>query len=734
MLKQLLILFVLLVFQKGFSHTNPPLRKDISVMIAEAGSYLIKLECDKSLDLAKKALGQAYRIKNYELVCKAYNIIGLNFEELSDYKKSIQFYNKGLVYANTISNDTLKYWLHNNLGNVYCYQKINFQKGLEHYKKGLYYSNKIHKPIEIMYCNLNIARAYFDVKDFNKGLPFLKKAEKIATNSEELEAKILLYSLLGSYHTYKNNFEKAELHFVKALQLCNIEKSDYLEINTSEVYKDFSKLYLKTNDYQNAYFYLNKYQELKNKIYSDKRSKAINTAGLNVELEEYKRQIDKIESEKFAQKINLQQSKIVLFLFTLVSIVLLLLLYTLNKNNRFKKKINNELTIANQELKIAVEKAEEASKIKTQFVSTISHELRTPLYGVVGITNMILDEHKELRNSPYINSLKFSAKYLLSLVNDILQINKMEENKIVLENLTFNISDELNNVLSSLQFLANKNNNKLKYEIDTAIPEFLIGDKFRLSQILMNLVSNSLKFTKNGKVFIHIELVKVVGKINHIKFQIKDNGIGIALEDQDIVFEKFVQVDRKEDDYQGTGLGLSIVKRLIELFGSTINIKSKKGEGTTLSFTIGFEMDLLKSNQIITDYEVDLTSSQIFNILVVEDNKINHMVTKKIIEKNNYKCQVVDDGLIALKLLKKENFDVILMDLNMPIINGFETSRKIREIGINTPIVALTAFAKEEVIDDIIASGMNDIIIKPFEPIKLFQTICNQINKSKLSQ
>lgn len=731
MFQRLSFLFVLLASQLAFGQSEKVTNKDVMLLIAKSGDYLTNLECGNSLNLAKKALNAAHIIEDNQLIARSYNLIGINFEEFSDYQKAISFYYKGLDYANLTSNDTLKYGLNINLGNVYCYRKVNFKSGIKHYLKGLDLAYKIKDEPKIKYARLNLASAYFAVGDYKNGFPYLKSIEKSINETDELEAKLSMNSLFGSYYANINENEKAEAYFKEALRLCSENKEAFVETHALEVYDDFSRFYFKIKEYKNAYLYLDKYNELKDKIYNDKRTNGAKMAGTQIELDEYKRQIDKIESEKYIQNLNIKQSKIVVILFIVVLLVLLLLLYTLFKNNRFKKKINYELTIANQELLAAKEKAEEASKLKTQFVSTISHELRTPLYGVVGITNMILDEHKELINSPYINSLKFSAKYLLSLVNDILQINKIEENKIVLESLTFNIADEINTVLSSLQFIANKNKNKLKCEIDTAIPEFLIGDKLRLSQILMNLLSNALKFTKNGKVIISTDLVRVDGKMNYIRFQVKDNGIGIAKDDQAKIFEKFVQVDRKEDDYQGTGLGLSIVQSLIQLFDSEIILESREGEGTTFTFTIAFEADSIKSNNIIRDYEVDLTSSEIFKILVVEDNKINQMVTKKIIEGNNFKCQVVDDGLIALKLLKKETFDVILMDLNMPIINGFDTSRKIREIGISTPIVALTAFSKEEVIEEVIASGMNDIIIKPFEPVRLFQVIVNQINKTK---
>jgi CheY-like chemotaxis protein len=316
-------------------------------------------------------------------------------------------------------------------------------------------------------------------------------------------------------------------------------------------------------------------------------------------------------------------------------------------------------------------------------------------------------------------------------VNDILQINKIEENRIVLENLTFNISDEINMVKNSLSFISQSHNNKITIKIDPAIPEYLIGDKLRFAQILMNLISNALKFTNNGEVIVSANLIKVEDKSYFIEFQIADNGIGIAAADQDKIFEKFVQVGRKENDYQGTGLGLAIVKRLLELFKSEISLESQIGIGTTFTFTIVFDFDPNKTKEIINNIRVDLSSGQIFKILVVEDNKINQTVTKKIIEKNNCSCFVVDDGFQAIEILNKEVFDVILMDINMPIINGFETTRKIRLKGINTPIIALTAFAKDEIAEEALSAGMNDIIIKPFETLKLFQVINDQIKKTR---
>jgi len=184
-----------------------------------------------------------------------------------------------------------------------------------------------------------------------------------------------------------------------------------------------------------------------------------------------------------------------------------------------------------------------------------------------------------------------------------------------------------------------------------------------------------------------------------------------------------LQIDRKEDDYQGAGLGLSIVKKLVTLFNSEIFVESQEGKGTKFTFTIGFDADMGKVNEIINHIKVDLSNDTVYRVLVVEDNKINQMVTRKIMEKNNFKTVIVDDGYAAMEALSKEDFDVVLMDINMPLINGFETTRLIRKKGITIPIIALTAFAKEEVSEEAISAGMNDVLIKPFEPSKLMYII-----------
>ncbi|RZJ33776.1 MAG: response regulator [Flavobacterium sp.] len=702
--------------------------KEATELTDKAELLYNQLNFKESMLTAREALKHSIYLKNSYLIARSYNIIGCNFDELSENDKAISNYKTALVYATRSKNDSLQSVLNNNLGSMYCFEKKQYDVGIKFFQKALKYGETQKDSARLVLTHLNITWAYFDVGDFKSGLPHLKFINSFYSTYPDNSLEAIRAMLNGMYHARIHDNELAKQFFDQAITLAKLTRQDQ---DLMYAYQEYSRFLLAKGDYKSAYEYLDRYDNTREDIYDNEKLAKADIEGVNVQLDEYKRALEKIETERKMQALRLKKSRVVAGLFIVGVVILLGLLYALYKNFNLKKKMNLELTVANEELKTAKEKAEEASQLKSQFVSTISHELRTPLYGVVGITNMILDEHKELAGSTHLNSLKFSAKYLLSLVNDILQINKIEENRLVLETMTFNVSDEINTIMNSLQFIAARNNNSLVAEIDTDIPEFVIGDKLRLSQIFMNLVSNALKFTKNGEVVIAAELDRVEEKMHFIKFSIRDNGIGIAKADQSKIFEKFVQIERKNDDYQGTGLGLSIVKRLIALFKSEIHLESNENEGTCFTFTIGFEVDPDKSAEIIQNIEVHLTSGQIFSVLVVEDNKINQMVTKKIIENNNFTCSVVDDGYAAIELLRAKSFDIVLMDINMPGINGFETTRKIRELGLDVPIVALTAFGKEEIAEEAISSGMNDVIIKPFEPLTLFRVINNQVNKVK---
>jgi len=697
-----------------------PSRKAVEKLAEQANNDLTKLRIRESLRRSREALKQSIELGDNYLIATSYNIIAGNYDELSENDKAIGIYKKALAYADRTTNDSIKGWINNNLGNMYFFEKKDYTTGLDYYNRALGFAEKTRDSSKLLLTHLNLALAHFEIHDYHGGAPHLEFLNRFHSKYGDADTVVFLHMLNAIYAASKNDTDRAQREFDTAIRQGKKDKND---VDLSYVYQEYSRFLRSRGQFRQAYDTFALYDSIKDMLYDKDKLERADAEGLNLELDEYKRALSRIEAEKEIQSLSLRKSQIIEALSAIALVVLLVWLYTLYRSYNFKKKTAEELAAKNAQLAISMEKAEEASRLKSQFVSTITHELRTPLYGVIGITNMILDEHRELAGSTHLNSLKFSAKYLLSLVNDILQINKIEENRLKLESLTFNISDEIATIMNSLQFLSVRHNNQIVAEVDTDIPELVIGDKIRLSQIIMNLVSNALKFTTDGEVTVSAQLEKVEGKKHFIRFEIADNGIGIAAAHQDKIFEKFVQIERKTDDYQGTGLGLTIVKKLIEAFGSEIHLESEERKGSRFWFTVPFEVDPARSAEIIGNIEVDLSTGQIFDVLVVEDNKINQVVTRKIIESNNYRCDVADDGYAALVKVQRKTYDVILMDINMPGIDGFETTRQIRALGIQTPVVALTAFGKEEIAEEALSSGINDILIKPFEPVKLFHVI-----------
>jgi signal transduction histidine kinase/CheY-like chemotaxis protein len=442
------------------------------------------------------------------------------------------------------------------------------------------------------------------------------------------------------------------------------------------------------------------------------------------------------QSDLDKQRRSINFGKMTTGLSIALIVILSLLTLSLYKNNNLRAKANELLQDKNSELQLAKEKAEKASLAKAQFLSTITHELRTPLYAVTGLTHLLMEEDPTPNQKEHLNSLKFSGEYLLSLINNILDLNKLEANKVEVEKTSFNLKKRVTDVLVALKKSADDKKNNLHFEYDEDIPEKLLGDPLKLSQILINLVGNSLKFTQNGDIYIRLQKVNENNDRTTIHFEIEDNGVGISRKKQKIIFETFsqasLQINRK---FGGTGLGLSIVKNLLELMGGKIHLESQLGKGSKFWFDINFAVseeyqEIKNPNNII--YDVDYLALENRDILIVEDNKINQMITKKILEKNKMRCLVADNGTDAIALVKEHNFDVVLMDIHMPGISGIEATQEIRKFNKQLPIIALTAVTIDENLDEFYRAGFNEIIPKPFKTEEFFEKIYRSLENKKL--
>ena len=343
---------------------------------------------------------------------------------------------------------------------------------------------------------------------------------------------------------------------------------------------------------------------------------------------------------------------------------------------------------------------------------------------------MLLDEDPKPEQVNHLKSLKFSGEYLLAFINDILQLNKIEAEKVNMEPEVFNLKHKIENVISALNNSALDNNVNLHLEYDKNLPEVFNSDQVKISQILMNLIGNSIKFTKDGDIWVRAKKIDSEEDNFNIKFEVEDSGIGITKEKQEHLFESFsqgsIQINRK---YGGTGLGLSIVKGLIDILKGKIYLKSVLGKGSTFFFELPLlrsheEIKVKKANYFKDVNEIELSS---IKILVVEDNKINQMITKKILNKMKLNCDIVDNGEDAVDKVKTENYDVVLMDIHMPGISGIEATKMIRTFDTDITIFALTAVTLEDKMEEFDEAGFDDIISKPFKQEDFEKKLFNEL-------
>ncbi|THD66354.1 response regulator [Robertkochia marina] len=585
--------------------------------------------------------------------------------------------------------------------------------------------------------NFYKALTYKELDDYNNAKVYFNEVMQNDHRFENEYLRAKAYLNMADIFLDEYNFASAEYQLKNALLVAG--QYEYPKILKDAHYL-YSQLQEKQGDWREAFYHSKSADSINTLYFNPETLLAQGKASRENVTDIYIKTIDYLTKDNEEKDEVTNRSKLTSVLSSALLIIISLLTISLYRNNQIKIKTNELLVKKNKELRIAKENAEQAMKTKSQFLSTVSHELRTPLYAVTGLTHLLLEEDPKENQKPHLESLKFSGEYLLDFINDILQINKIDANKVAVEHQQFDLRKTLHDVCHSLDQTAKENNNNILVEIAPDIPNKLLGDPLKLSQIFINLVGNALKFTQSGNVTIIARPIEKDQGNMRIHFEVVDEGIGISKEMQENIFDSFsqgsVQINRK---YGGTGLGLTIVKSLLGLFNSNIQLESELGKGSRFFFDIVFDIPetepvTIEGEQEILPTEKDLESILAnLHILIVEDNKINQVITKKMLDKKEITSDIANDGYEAIDKVKANEYDLVLMDIHMPGISGLAATEQIRTFNTTLPIVALTAITLDENTDDFFKAGCTDIITKPFKPETFYGTIAKVIRNSKES-
>ncbi|HSM63041.1 MAG TPA: histidine kinase dimerization/phospho-acceptor domain-containing protein, partial [Gillisia sp.] len=492
------LLFFVLIAGNIFSQEESCEDAYLDSLDIVSSNFLDKYNYKEAIEHSMDLVEQAKKRKNDYYSYSGHTILGYCYEDLNDTVRALKHYNYVLDYAKKLDNVHYLMSAYNNLGNIYSENKKTIQKGIDFYHKNLDIAKEKNIPEQIIIARLNIAWTYIDNEDYDNAWIYLSKGLEMVSILDKSAHLSQLNYLAGRYYMAKNDLDKASIYFEKSIA---IVESENLILIGGDTYSEYSKLLFKQGEFESAYKALELSKQFNDKIYQKEKLEEIQVASAKFDVGEYQNDLEIARKEQLYKDEVIEKSRERMYVMIFSFIVLIIIIILVYRINLSRRTLIQELNEKNAELIAAKEEAERLSSLKTKFFSTISHELRTPLYGVIGLTSILMDDKSLSKHDEDLKSLKFSADYLLALINDVLQVNKMESNLLDLENVAFNINDLMRSIVKSFEFTRLQNKNTIHLELGKNANTNLIGDKVRLSQILMNLVGNAMKFTERGDIW-----------------------------------------------------------------------------------------------------------------------------------------------------------------------------------------------------------------------------------------
>ena len=685
---------------------------------------------NKAIVYTEKAIDYAKKQKLDEKLPECYLILGNIYYDLEKTDTAIENYIRSInLYKvqEPTSDLGLAYY---SLGKCYL-EKNKVELSEVYFKKASEIYEKLNFKDAIQLINIQKGIIQKNKKNYHKAISIFSSIINSINNDAFINTKVEAYYQIGEIELINNRYDRAIENFDWALEL-NESNSKNVQLQ-KKILKQLSLTHKSKKDFSKSQAYLEEYVDIVDSLGNYYNHSLTENTFDKIQFDKQLKTIEQLDKDKKIQQRSLRFNKLISILSIALISILSLLSLSLYKNNKIRISTNKLLKEKNKELTIEKNKAERASKARAEFLATVSHELRTPLNAINGITYLLLNEKPKATQLNYLKSLEFSGKYLLTFINDILEINRLESDKVLVEKINFNLVELIDNIKTSFNEFIEENNIHFHLLVDKSFNPNIIGDPTKISQIIINLVNNAIKFSKNGDVWLSIHKKSESNNKITLSFEVKDNGIGIPKDKQATIFESFsqgsVEVNRT---YGGTGLGLSIVKKIVEILGSEIHLESDTNKGTTLTFDLTFKKgkeEKKEKEESISKEKLD--SGKQKKILLVEDNKINQMITQKMLEQKGIPCHTIDNGEEAIEHLKENDYDLVLMDVHLPGINGTEATLEIRKFNPTIPIIALTAISLNENREMLLSYGMDEVIMKPFVPEEFYEILFRFLTKTE---